>query len=172
MWNLPAPGAPAPRRTVYRSLRTPPSPPRHAPERSRTPRPVQLIPQEDAKAGGIARSVPTYGPGPCDGCPHTGICEERGDATAFKVREVLGEPLHCQKRDGNLVACRAEHFPELEEEAPSQQEGAAPDEAPLLELAHVVPDGLAGDVELPGDAPLPHPVGARAPPFEGRPTAL
>jgi hypothetical protein len=92
-------------------------------------KPVQLVREEDATAGGVARDVPTYEPGPCESCPYTEICKQRGDATAFKVHEVRADPLYCQKIDGNLVPCRADHFPELEEQA--EDEAADPDEEDL-----------------------------------------
>lgn len=83
-------------------------------------RPIQLVREDDACAGALARDVPVYEPGPCEGCPHTKLCEERGEAKVFAVREVQGQPLYCQKIDANLVPCRADHIPSLEQEAKPQ----------------------------------------------------
>lgn len=80
-------------------------------------RPVQLVREEDAHPMAKATEVPVYEPEACAGCPYTDICEERGDATVFHVREVRGDPLYCQKIDGHLVACEAEHLPDLEPDA-------------------------------------------------------
>lgn len=77
-------------------------------------RPVQLVTEKDARPGGIARDVPTYEPGPCAGCPQIPVCQERGHNTAFLVKEVRGKPVYCQKIGANLVACKAQHMPDLE----------------------------------------------------------
>jgi hypothetical protein len=55
-----------------------------------------------------------YEPGPCAGCPQIPVCQERGHATAFLVKEVKGKPVYCQKIGANLVACKAQHMPALE----------------------------------------------------------
>jgi hypothetical protein len=89
-------------------------------------RPIQLVPERDARPGATVRHVPTYEPGPCKGCPQVPVCQERGNRTVFLVREVRGKPLYCQKIRANLVACRAEHLPELEPRpAPQRAEPAA-----------------------------------------------
>lgn len=77
-------------------------------------RPIQLVPEKDARPGATARNVPTYEPAPCAGCPQVPVCKERGGATVFLVREVRGKPVWCQKIGANLVACKAEHMPALE----------------------------------------------------------
>lgn len=87
-------------------------------------RPVQLVPEADARPGAVARNVPTYEPGPCAGCPQIPICAERGNRTAFLVRDVRGRPVYCQKIRANLVACKAEHLPDLEPKAPQRAEPA------------------------------------------------
>lgn len=77
-------------------------------------RPIQLIPEKDARPGATAREVPRYEPGPCAGCPQIPVCRERGNATVFLVEEPKGKPVWCQKMGGNLVACKARHLPALE----------------------------------------------------------
>lgn len=77
-------------------------------------RPIQLIPEKDARAGATARDVPMFEPGPCAGCPQIPVCRERGAHTVFLVEERKGKPVWCQKIGANLVACKARHLPALE----------------------------------------------------------
>lgn len=96
-------------------------------------RPVQLVREEDAHPMAKATEVPVYEPEACAGCPYTDICKERGDATVFHVQEVRGDPLYCQKIDGHLVPCEAEHLPDLEPGA--ETEAPEPDRWYLVDAS-------------------------------------
>jgi len=87
-------------------------------------RPVQLIPEADARPGNVARHVPSYEPVACNGCAFIQSCRDRGASQVFIVREVRGQPVYCQKIDGPMVACRADHLPELEPREVRPQEPA------------------------------------------------
>ncbi len=79
--------------------------------------PVQLVPASDAVPGMVAE-LPVYDGAVCAPCRFAKMCGARGRASAFRVREIRGDPYHCARIDGPVVPCRADHDPRSEAPRP------------------------------------------------------
>ncbi len=110
-------------------------------------RPIQLIPTAEAVPGTIATDLPVYERKACAGCALTAMCEARGNATAFRVREVRGTPRPCKRIGGDVIACVAEHVPSLEPMPRRRSAPAKPVKHWLVD-ANVLIDA-AGDANRP-----------------------